>query len=128
LTWIILRPLSATVHTVTFSAFAVGLPLEAIRKSTDRALDRLNPFENGTPLKQLAAAAGSRRPAMSSRWPAADIVYPDLQPWSSPTRAWIAFSLYAARSEQVRSELEASLESQDALAAAWIVAVWKGVT
>jgi hypothetical protein len=37
-------------HTVTFSAFAVGLPLNAVRDLIDRALDRLDPFEDGTPL------------------------------------------------------------------------------
>jgi hypothetical protein len=37
-------------HTVTFSAFAVGLPLEVVRKLIDRALDRLDLFEDGTPL------------------------------------------------------------------------------
>ena len=37
-------------HTVTFSAFAEDLPLAGIRMLIDRALDRLDPFEDGTPL------------------------------------------------------------------------------
>ena len=35
-------------HTVTFSAFAPGLPLAAVRMLIDRALERLDPFEDGT--------------------------------------------------------------------------------
>lgn len=37
-------------HTVTFTAFAEDLPLAGIRMLIDRALDRLDPFEDGTPL------------------------------------------------------------------------------
>ena len=37
-------------HTVTFSAFAHALPLDAVRTLIARALDRLDPFEDGTPL------------------------------------------------------------------------------
>jgi hypothetical protein len=37
-------------HTVTFSAFVPGLPLAAVRMLIDRALERLDPFEDGTPL------------------------------------------------------------------------------
>jgi hypothetical protein len=37
-------------HTVSFSAFAVGLPLDGVRMLIARALDRLDPFEDGTPL------------------------------------------------------------------------------
>ncbi len=37
-------------RTVTFSAFAEDLPLEGVRILIDRALDRLDPFEDGTPL------------------------------------------------------------------------------
>ncbi len=39
-----------TKHAVTFSAFSEDLPLEAVRMLIDRALDRLDPFEDGTPL------------------------------------------------------------------------------
>jgi len=37
-------------HTVTFSSFAAGLPLHSVRMLIDRALGRLHPFEDGTPL------------------------------------------------------------------------------
>ena len=37
-------------HTVTFSAFAEDLPLEGVRMLIARALERLDPFEDGTPL------------------------------------------------------------------------------
>lgn len=40
-------------HTVTFSAFAEDLPLAGIRMLIDRALNRLDPFEDGTPLGLL---------------------------------------------------------------------------
>lgn len=36
--------------TVTFSAFAEDLPLAGVRMLIERALDRLDPFEDGTPL------------------------------------------------------------------------------
>jgi hypothetical protein len=35
-------------RTVTFSAFATDLPLAAVRMLIERALDRLDPFEDGT--------------------------------------------------------------------------------
>jgi hypothetical protein len=37
-------------HTVVFNAFARQLPLAAVRMLIDRALCRLDPFEDGTPL------------------------------------------------------------------------------
>jgi len=45
-------------HTVTFSAFAPGLPLVSVRMLIDRALDRLDPFEDGTPLLGSADKVG----------------------------------------------------------------------
>jgi len=46
-------------HTVTFSAFATDIPLDAVRMLIERALDRLDPFEDGTPLCSKLLAPGS---------------------------------------------------------------------
>jgi len=37
-------------HTVTFSAFVAAFPLDEVRMLIERALDQLDPFEDGTPL------------------------------------------------------------------------------
>jgi hypothetical protein len=45
-------------HTVTFGAFAPGLPITAVRMLIDRALERLDPFEDGSPLLGSAQILG----------------------------------------------------------------------